>query len=312
VGTFGFMAPEQFQGRAMPSTDAFGAAATALSLLTGEEPENLPHKGLALDVAAALGPRAAPALVSTLTALLNPDPDVRPASLRAGLAALPLATKPTPRAAATDGRERQRDEARAHRQAQRARVAEPREANPYGPAAEPGPARETSGPRPAEPVPAELEPGEGAPFFVRVVVTLVLTAVRVAIAIGLGVALPLVLTLLSLFFGKGMRRAAGQVREASRRAGQDLRAAQAKVGGGGRWRGERRRARFGMEPGPMGAWRDGDAPKGARFDTEDVPGRARIDGEEHPTSPGTEGLLADSAEEIDDAVQAAEREIRRR
>jgi hypothetical protein len=56
VGTFGYMAPEQFQGRASPKSDVYGAAATALAMLTGEEPEDLPHQGLGIDVA-----RAAPA-----------------------------------------------------------------------------------------------------------------------------------------------------------------------------------------------------------------------------------------------------------
>src|SRR5882757_1381902 len=53
VGTFGFMAPEQFQGRAGPSSDVYAVGATALSLLTGREPEDLPHKGLGVDVESA-------------------------------------------------------------------------------------------------------------------------------------------------------------------------------------------------------------------------------------------------------------------
>jgi len=36
VGTFGYMAPEQFQGRAMPASDVYAMGATALSLLTGQ------------------------------------------------------------------------------------------------------------------------------------------------------------------------------------------------------------------------------------------------------------------------------------
>jgi len=52
VGTFGYMAPEQFQGRAMPASDVYALGATALSLLTGREPEDLPHRGLSVDVAA--------------------------------------------------------------------------------------------------------------------------------------------------------------------------------------------------------------------------------------------------------------------
>jgi serine/threonine protein kinase len=77
VGTFGFMAPEQFQGRAMPASDVYAVGATALSMLTGQQPEDLPHKGLALDVATALGKNANPALISALTGMLEPDPDRR-------------------------------------------------------------------------------------------------------------------------------------------------------------------------------------------------------------------------------------------
>ena len=32
VGTFGYMAPEQFQGRALPGSDVYAVGATALSL----------------------------------------------------------------------------------------------------------------------------------------------------------------------------------------------------------------------------------------------------------------------------------------
>src|SRR5262249_15194158 len=75
VGTFGYMAPEQFQGRAVPASDVYAIGATALWMLVGLEPEELPHKGLAIDVAAALGPRASPSLVTILGAMLEPDPD---------------------------------------------------------------------------------------------------------------------------------------------------------------------------------------------------------------------------------------------
>jgi serine/threonine protein kinase len=75
VGTFGYMAPEQFQGRAMPESDVYGAAATALALLTGEEPENLPHRGLKLDVERILA--SDPEFARLLSHLLEPDPELR-------------------------------------------------------------------------------------------------------------------------------------------------------------------------------------------------------------------------------------------
>jgi tRNA A-37 threonylcarbamoyl transferase component Bud32 len=77
VGTFGYMAPEQFQGRALPASDVYAVGATALSLVTGREPEDLPHRGLAIDVRAALGSAAEPWLVRALSAMLDPDPDKR-------------------------------------------------------------------------------------------------------------------------------------------------------------------------------------------------------------------------------------------
>ncbi|MFO0679109.1 MAG: serine/threonine-protein kinase [Polyangiaceae bacterium] len=86
VGTFGYMAPEQFQGRAMPATDLYGAGATVLALLTREEPENLPHSGLALDVERALGPRVPQSLRRLLAAMLSPNPDDRPRDLREAVA----------------------------------------------------------------------------------------------------------------------------------------------------------------------------------------------------------------------------------
>ena len=77
VGTFGYMAPEQFQGRALPASDVFAVGATALRLLTGLEPDKLPHRGLAIDVAAALGPGFDPALRGVLERMTDPDPDRR-------------------------------------------------------------------------------------------------------------------------------------------------------------------------------------------------------------------------------------------
>ena len=81
VGTFGFMAPEQFQGRALPASDVYATGATALALLTGRQPEDLPHQGLAIDVRAALRGVASPALTRTLEAMLVPDPDRRASTI---------------------------------------------------------------------------------------------------------------------------------------------------------------------------------------------------------------------------------------
>lgn len=85
VGTFGYMAPEQFQGRASRGSDVYAVAATALSLLSGSEPEDLPHKGLAIDVEAALRGQVDRRLITALHSMLEPDPDQRANSVEGAL-----------------------------------------------------------------------------------------------------------------------------------------------------------------------------------------------------------------------------------
>jgi serine/threonine protein kinase len=82
VGTFGYMAPEQFQGRATPVSDNYSLGATALALLTRTEPEKLPHVGLRIDVRGALRQTVSEPLLRTLEAMLEPDPERRPADFR--------------------------------------------------------------------------------------------------------------------------------------------------------------------------------------------------------------------------------------
>lgn len=85
VGTIGYMAPEQLQGRALPATDVYAVGATALAALTGVEPETLPHKGLRVDVRASLAGRASDAMIESLSRMLEPDPDQRATSLAVAL-----------------------------------------------------------------------------------------------------------------------------------------------------------------------------------------------------------------------------------
>ncbi|MEM6716310.1 MAG: ankyrin repeat domain-containing protein [Cyanobacteria bacterium P01_D01_bin.6] len=49
AGTFGYMAPEQFQGRAVAASDLYGLGATLLFLLTHRSPAELPMQGLRLN-----------------------------------------------------------------------------------------------------------------------------------------------------------------------------------------------------------------------------------------------------------------------
>jgi hypothetical protein len=128
VGTFGYMAPEQFQGRASPATDVFGIGATALAMLTGREPEDLPHKGLAIDVASAVPPGSPRSLVKALEAMLDPDPDRRAPTIAEALRRAG-ASDPPPRPAErerVDGRQGRRDRRHARRQERHARRDEKR------------------------------------------------------------------------------------------------------------------------------------------------------------------------------------------
>ncbi|HXX69126.1 MAG TPA: serine/threonine-protein kinase [Polyangiaceae bacterium] len=97
IGTFGYMAPEQFQGRALPASDVYAVAATALAFVTGQEPENLPHRGLAIDVRAALEGRTSARLARVLERMLDPDPDKRAARIAPLLVELERGGAETPR-----------------------------------------------------------------------------------------------------------------------------------------------------------------------------------------------------------------------
>ncbi len=82
VGTFGYMAPEQLYGKSSPATDLYSLGATIIALATGREPEDLPRRGLAIDVDAA-APHLSETLRSVLKRMVAADPTHRPADARA-------------------------------------------------------------------------------------------------------------------------------------------------------------------------------------------------------------------------------------
>jgi serine/threonine protein kinase len=87
VGTFGYMAPEQLHGQAMPATDLYALGATIVALAGGVEPEDVPRKGLRMDLARHL-PAMDPSLRAALESMTEPDPDRRPQRARDVIAIL--------------------------------------------------------------------------------------------------------------------------------------------------------------------------------------------------------------------------------
>jgi hypothetical protein len=94
VGTFGYMAPEQLHGQVTPATDLYALGATIVALAGGIEPEDVPRKGLRMDLAKHL-PAMDPALRGVLVAMTDPDPDKRPQRAR-DVVALLAKSKPPP------------------------------------------------------------------------------------------------------------------------------------------------------------------------------------------------------------------------
>ncbi len=180
VGTFGYMAPEQFQGRALPASDVYAIGATAISMLTGRQPEDLPHKGLAIDVRAAL-PGRNPRLVDALAAMLDPDPDRRPSRIE------PVLSKLDQRAPDRAPEPRHRDRKRERRETRRAQRAARRRGRGRRPFVGP----------------------------IALVFSLAFLVGMAAVWLATQVVVPAVLRILATFFApRGLRAAADAVREA--------------------------------------------------------------------------------------------------
>jgi len=200
VGTFGYMPPEQFQGRASPKSDLYGLGATAMTMLTGIEPEELPHEGLGIDVRRAL-PTSTPAhLVRALTAMLQPDPDRRVGSIDEVLGLLrhhkatshgpprpPVALSELPRTLSRKERRALKDQAEHTRRLEKQRR-------------------------------RALAHARRPPFVARFFAKLGLLIAWTAVWATVGFLVPLLLLLLSLLFGKALRRAASACVVAARRS----------------------------------------------------------------------------------------------
>jgi serine/threonine protein kinase len=86
AGTYGYMAPEQFRGMAVPSSDLYGLGATLLYLLTHRSPADLPQERLKLSFRSHVN--IAHHFADWLEMILEPDTADRFASASAALEAL--------------------------------------------------------------------------------------------------------------------------------------------------------------------------------------------------------------------------------
>jgi serine/threonine protein kinase len=91
VGTFGYMAPEQFRSQAYPASDLYGLGATLLFVLTHRSPAELPTTKLRLQFRDRL--RVSEPFCDWLEQLLEPNLKLRFAHAAEALAALPKAGK---------------------------------------------------------------------------------------------------------------------------------------------------------------------------------------------------------------------------
>lgn len=281
VGTFGYMAPEQFQGRASPATDVYGIGATALAMLTGREPEELPHRGLAIDVARAVPPGTPRELVAVLESMLRPDPDERASSVAEALAhwsrrpRLPRAVEArdtSKRARRERARERHRERQREHALRRQRRHA--------------------------------LRDSD-VPFVWRAFALLGLRIAQIAVALAVGVFVPLLLVVLSPLFGPALRRAAKVTRHASVRARRSIARAADHVAGIASVDGASGDAGSSAEASPA------DAPDHVRMSFDDEPHARVVTDEGGARAPDEAAWEEDEAAWEDDAPERDARKSRR-
>ncbi|MDY6898561.1 MAG: protein kinase, partial [Cyanobacteriota bacterium] len=86
VGTYGYMAPEQFRGQAVPATDLYGLGATLLFLLTHRSPADFPTDGLKIDFRSQIN--VSHDFADWLDKMLEPDLEERFSSAQVALEVL--------------------------------------------------------------------------------------------------------------------------------------------------------------------------------------------------------------------------------
>ena len=94
AGTFGYMAPEQFAGQALPASDLYGLGATLVHILSHRAPSEIPQRELRLDFRPLV--QVSPAFARFLERLLEPAPERRFSSASAALAFLDDPEPPQP------------------------------------------------------------------------------------------------------------------------------------------------------------------------------------------------------------------------
>jgi len=86
VGTYGYMPPEQFGGRAVPASDLYSVGATLIALATGQHPADLPQRDLQLQFEAAAS--LPPNLTHWLQQMTYPSLEKRFTSVQSALESL--------------------------------------------------------------------------------------------------------------------------------------------------------------------------------------------------------------------------------
>ncbi len=76
IGTFGYMAPEQFGGTAAPASDLYGLGATLLYLLSGQHPNQFPQTRLKIEFGELV--TVTESMRDVLDGLLEPAAEDRP------------------------------------------------------------------------------------------------------------------------------------------------------------------------------------------------------------------------------------------